>query len=75
MFTDTVTQNISVRGDDDTCIFVVVIVVFIPWNYINMPKEKTIIVLLKDISKLFFFLLNKNMFLNIRVDLTNPPKF
>lgn len=73
MFTDTVTQNISVRGDDDTCVFVVVI--FIPWNYINMPKEKTIIVLLKDISKLFFFLLNKNMLLNIRVDLTNLPKF
>ena len=54
-----------------------VIVIFIPWDYINMPKEKKkqINALLKEISKLFFLLLSRNIFSKVTVDLTNPPKF
>ena len=39
-----------------------------------MPKEKKK-ALLKEISKLFFLLLSRNIFSKVTVDLTNPPKF
>lgn len=74
MFADIITQNISVKCDDDSQIFAIVIV-FIYWNYINIPKVKARNTNdLKEITKLF--LLNRNVSSNtIVVYLTNPPKF
>lgn len=61
MFSDTIKQNSSIRDDDDTCL---VVIVSILWNYINMPKGKHTNTngFLKEGSKLFLLLWNRNIF-------------
>lgn len=61
MFSDTIKQNSSIRDDDDTCL---VVIVSILWNYINLPKGKhaNTNAFLKEGSKLFHFLWNRNIF-------------